>query len=222
MDAVLSLGDCNTCGIAPCKGDAYPERFARRLGGVVRNCGYTMSTVREASHFFRDFYANDTTLVTIQYGLVDSWETFAYAPYVLYYPDNPLRKLYRKLVKRYKKLCRQIGLKTVLGMAPVVPAAEYARRLTQIITACRSDTRIMLIETVPNRNESRNPAIRRYNEVLREVSAAHSQCQMLDAYAWFAAHRDTLYLDDTHINAQGHEWISRGLFALCGKANDPL
>jgi lysophospholipase L1-like esterase len=218
MDAVLSLGDCNTCGIAPCEGNAYPERFAQRLGGVVRNCGYTMSTLREAGYFFRDFYARDTTIVTIQYGLVDSWETFAYAPYVLYYPDNLLRKLLRKVVKRYKKLCRQMGLTTWLGTAPLVPVDEYVRRLKQIIAACRPDTRIVLIETAPNRNESRNPAIRRYNDALRNVAAAHPHCQILDTYDWFAAHRDTLYLDDTHINAQGHEWIANGLFALCSKA----
>ncbi|MBM4163443.1 MAG: SGNH/GDSL hydrolase family protein [Lentisphaerae bacterium] len=218
MESVLSLGDCNTCGIAPCEGNAYPERFAQLLGGVVRNCGYTMSTMREASYFFRDFYTHDTTIVTLQYGLVDSWETFAYAPYVLYYPDNLVRKLCRKVVKRYKKLCRQTGLNTWLGSAPLVPVEEYARRLTQIIEACRPDTRILLIETVPNRNESRNPAIRRYNDALRNVAAAHPRCQALDTYDWFATHRDTLYLDDTHINAQGHEWISRGLLDLCSNA----
>jgi lysophospholipase L1-like esterase len=218
MATILSLGDCNTRGIAPCEGNAYPERLAQRLGGVVRNCGYTMSTLREGCNFFRDFYAPDTTLVTIQYGLVDSWETVAHAPYVLYYPDNPLRKLLRKAVKRYKKLCRQTGLTAWLGTAPLVPLEEYARRLAQIIAACRADTRVVLIETAPNRNESRNPAIRRYNDALRNVAAAHPRCQILATYDWFAAHRDTLYLDDTHINAQGHDWIANDLFDLCSKA----
>lgn len=209
---ILSLGDCNTLGVQECQGSAYPERFARLIGADVRNCGFTMSTLREAKYFFRDFYDADTTIVTLQFGLVDSWETFIYSPYVLYYPDNPLRKLARKLVKKYKKICRQMGLNKRFGTAPVVSPELFSRILAELIAACRPDTRILLIEAMPNHEEHRNPAMRRYNGLLKEAAASDPRCRLVETYDLFSQHMDTLYADSTHINAKGHELVAQALF----------
>ncbi|MEI7900326.1 MAG: SGNH/GDSL hydrolase family protein [bacterium] len=211
---ILSLGDCNTLGVQECRGNAYPERFARLLGAEVCNCGFTMSTLREAKYFFRDFYDASTNIVTLQYGLADSWETFRYSPYVLYYPDNPLRKIARKAVKKYKKTCRQLGLNNRFGTAPVVPPEQFSRGLAEIIAACRPDTRILLIEIVPHSDEARTPAILKYNGLLKKAAASDPRCRLLEAYDLFAGHPDTLYADSTHINANGHELIAQALVKL--------
>lgn len=214
MNKILSLGDCNTLGIESCKGNAYPERFARRLGCDVCNCGFTMATLREAEYFFRDFYDRATNILTLQYGLVDSWETFVYSPYVLYYPDNPLRKILRKAVKRYKKTCRRLGLNAWLGTAPVVSPEMFSRGVHAIIAACRPDTRILLVETVPNLDASRNSAIQRYNRLLRAAAHSDPRCDLVETFDYFWEYKEGLYADDTHINGEGHEWIARGLYQL--------
>jgi len=207
--------------VQACRGNAYPEQLARRLGVGVCNCGCTMSTLREARYFFRDWYNAHTTLVTLNFGLVDSWETFRYAPYVLYYPDNPLRKLARKLVKKYKKSCRQWGLNARLGTAPVVAPAEYARRLAGLIAACRPSTRILLIEALPNCDTARNPALQRYNRLLHQAAAADARCRVVATFDRFAAQLDTLYLDPTHINAQGHALLAELLYQCHQEAPFP-
>eukprot|EP00481_Brizalina_sp_1-RS-2013_P002882 TRINITY_DN7670_c0_g1_i1.p1 TRINITY_DN7670_c0_g1~~TRINITY_DN7670_c0_g1_i1.p1 ORF type:complete len:103 (+),score=8.74 TRINITY_DN7670_c0_g1_i1:102-410(+) len=100
---VLALGDCNTLGIDNLENNSYPERFAKKYNCDIINCGYTMTTTNEAKYFFDKYYNNYVDVVLIQYGVVDSWKTFKYSPYVLYYPDNILRKIARKIVKKYKK-----------------------------------------------------------------------------------------------------------------------
>lgn len=214
---ILSLGDCNTLGIKECEGNAYPEQFAQMIGAESKNCGFTMSTLREAKHFFHDFYDSATNIVTIQYGLVDSWITFRHAPYVLYYPDNFLRKISRKVVKKYKKTCRQKGLNEKFGTKQVVPPDEFYNRLIKLIASCRSDTHIFLIETVPNNDESRNPNIQKYNALLKDAALSDSQCILIETYDYFFENKDVLYMDNTHMNVKGHEYIARKLFELYTK-----
>jgi len=115
MLKLLSIGDCNTLGIGSSEYNSYPERFSRQLKADCMNKGHTMCTTREGVHYFNDFYNDSFDLVTIQYGLADSWKTISHAPYVLYYPDSFLRKLGRKLSKKYKKIAKKLGLKRWLG-----------------------------------------------------------------------------------------------------------
>ncbi len=107
MSNILALGDCNTLGVKYLKENAYPEMFAKALEKTVENCGFTMSTTHEMLYFFENFKEQEKEIVLIQYGLVDSWKTFKYAPYVLYYPDNKIRKIFRKIVKKYKKIAKK-------------------------------------------------------------------------------------------------------------------
>ncbi len=211
---ILSLGDCNTLGVQNCEGNAYPEKFAKLLAADSCNCGFTMSTIREAKYFFRDFYDSDTNILTIQYGLVDSWKSFRFSPYVLYYPDNPFRKMARKMVKKYKKTCRNLGLNDRLGTLPVVPPEKFTASLREIIQMCRPDTKIILIETVPNLDESRNPAIQKYNALMKQVALSDERCSILEIYNDFDAKKDEFYIDPTHINEMGHECIAAKLFDL--------
>jgi lysophospholipase L1-like esterase len=208
---LLSLGDCNTLGIGDCQGNAYPERFAHMLNAELCNCGFTMSSLREGENFFNDYYDERVKIITLQYGLVDSWETFKYAPYVLYYPDNIFRKIARKLTKKYKKICKKMGLNRRLGTAPVLSPEIFSRKLETIKSACRPDTTILLIETVPNQDTSRNPAIYQYNKLLKKAAENDQRCLFVPLYEHFDQNR-MLYADKTHINASGHDYIANKLF----------
>jgi len=132
---LLALGDCNTLGVGALEHDTFVERFARHVGLEPVNLGYTMSTTREALRMFDERFGDDVAVLLIQYGLVDSWLTFKYSPYVLYYPDNPLRKYLRKAVKSLKKTARRVGLNRLIGERPVVPIPRYRRQLDTYRTA---------------------------------------------------------------------------------------
>lgn len=212
MAKILALGDCNTLGVEHFKRNAYPERFAKALGKSVNNCGFTMSTTNEMLHFFKDFKESDTEIILIQYGLVDSWETFKYAPYVLYYPDNVIRKIFRKIVKKYKKTAKKIGLNKLLGVSNVVDLEAYKHHLESVIHQS-TDCSVFLISTIPNLDISRNSAIMKYNEVLSELSEQYSHVDYVEVYQDFLNHPE-YYLDNTHMNEVGYEAITQKLLSV--------
>lgn len=213
MADILALGDCNIYGDVYFKGNAYPERFAKLIDKSLKNAGYTMSTTREMQYFFKDFYSKDTEIIFIQYGLVDSWVTFKYAPYVLYYPDYALRKIYRKIVKKYKKIAKSLKLYDLLGSHNVVGIEEYEKNIENILQSA-TDKKIILIDTVPSLQLFRNSAIQKYNHILTELTKKYDNCYKLDLYDEFLEHLDTYYIDDTHINDLGYDVITKKLFAL--------
>ena len=115
MNRAIAYGDCNTEGL---KGECFPlwpQIVCESEALELTNCGHTMSTTRELLEYNRAFPASQYAVAFVQYGLVDSWLTFRGAPYVLYYPDFPLRKLARKLVKKLKKLARVWQLQKACG-----------------------------------------------------------------------------------------------------------
>lgn len=213
MAYVLALGDCNTSGDVKFKDNAYPERFAKCISHDLKNCGYTMSTTREMQHFFHDFYTSDTHIILIQYGLVDSWKTFKYAPYVLYYPDYFFRKILRKIVKKYKKIAKSFKLNALFGAKNVVDVKEYENNIEKIILAA-ADSIVILIDTVPNHQLFRNSAIEEYNQVLDRLAEQYENCYKLDIYKDFLDNMDTYYLDETHINNIGYDVITEKILNL--------
>lgn len=209
MTTFLALGDCNTLGVQSC--NAYPQQLAAHLNIAVTNCGHTMATVREGQRLFCDHFNREAVaFVTVQFGLVDSWHTVRYAPYVLYYPDNVLRRLGRKLIKKYKKLGRKWGLNQLLGVAPVVPLPEYLDKIEQIIAVA---PQVFLLDTVPNKEDARNAAIQQYNAALTVLAQRFKHVHKVDLYDHFSQQMDTLYLDNTHINQAGHDYIAAQLKA---------
>jgi lysophospholipase L1-like esterase len=206
---LLSLGDCNTRGIAETESFAYPVQLARRLGVPVRNCGLAMATIREGWEHAQRQLSADTAYLTIQFGLVDSWLTFRGAPYVLYYPDNSRRRLLRKLVKRLKKSARKLGIHKWLGEAHVVSPEEYRARLIGIIQLARKrspDIRIALIATAPTIVPDRNPGIEKFNSVMRRV-AEEQKCRYIDGYSPFVG-KPELILDSVHLNREAHATVA--------------
>lgn len=209
MAAILSLGDCNMLGVGDLKHQSYPEIFGAKIDKNVQNCGYTMSSTREMIHFFHDFKDDATEIILIQYGLVDSWKTFKYAPYVLYYPDSKLRKFFRKIVKKYKKIAKSIGLNDWLGTQNVVPIDEYVANIEYVIQHSKH-CKIFLIDTLPNLETYRNAEIMKYNSKMQEISDHHKNVYKVDVYYDFLGRND-LYLDTTHPNKIGIERIVENL-----------
>lgn len=218
MSEILALGDCNTLGIQSLVDNAYPERFAKALNKTVDNCGFTMATTNEMLHFFQDFKEKETKIILIQYGLVDSWQTFTYAPYVLYYPDNSIRKIFRKIVKKYKKSAKRIGLNRLLGVSNVVDIETYESNLESLIQRSK-DCTIFLISTIPNLDTSRNSEIVRYNEVLSKLSEQHTHVYNVEVYSDFLNHPE-YYLDNTHMNEQGYEHITQKILSVYFKSRE--
>jgi lysophospholipase L1-like esterase len=207
---ILALGDCNTFGNVDYENNSFPERFAKKMNAHIKNCGYTMSTTREMKYFAEE-NIDEADIVLIQYGLVDSWKTFKYAPYILYYPDNKLRKLYRKIVKKYKKIAKKLTLNSLLGTENVVPEQEYKDNIEQLILKY-PNKKFILIDTIPNKELSRNHEIIKYNFILEQLSILYSNCYYVKIYDLFLEKFDEYYLDNTHINNKGYDVIALELF----------
>lgn len=206
---LVAYGDCNTLGFRECEGRAWPEIVAKSLGAEVKNLGNTMSTTREMSEFVRDFPPAGYDVAFIQYGLVDSWLTFRHSPYVLYYPTNPARKLWRKIVKKIKKWARILRVHDVLGWQNVVPKDEYLARIERTIAA-NPRTQFMLVATAPNHDRPRNPRIEEYNAGLAALAARFPNAHYIDVYGEILAGLDHLYYPDgTHLNDEGQQLVAR-------------
>ena len=208
---ILALGDCNTLGIQESLHNAFPEKIAEKLKAEVVNLGHTMATTREGVELYNTVKDEKFDLILISFGLTDSWETFRYAPYVLYYPDNAWRKLRRKLVKKYKKIGRRLGFKKIFGAEPVVPETEYLSNLKYIVEGSK-DAMILVLDTLPKKEEDRNVSIKKYN-VLLDQMAAFDHVKRLYLYDYFDEHRE-LYLDKTHLNDEGYEYIADRAYEL--------
>ena len=213
---LLSIGDCNTLGVNGFVGHAYPELTAAHLGWAVTNCGTTMSTTREGIYLWRDHRGDDVAVITVQFGLVDSWKTVRYAPYVLYYPGGVWRRFGRRLAKKYKKIARTLGLRRLLGDGNVVPLDEYCANISCILDG---EPRVpcILIDTMPNEETFRNPEIQRYNRALDDLCEGRPHCHRLRLYDLFDGRYSALYHDPTHINAEGHELVAGRLTELVAR-----
>jgi len=211
--SVLFLGDCNTLGTPDIEGKAYPEQFANEFRALAINCGHTMTTVREGSEYLASRFTKNTDAVCLQYGLVDSWKTFKFSPYILYYPDSRRRKFARKLVKKFKKWCKSLGLNALIGEDNVVPVSEYRNRILSFIEHCAPKP-LVLIETVPNKDISRNAEIRRYNAALKELAAQHEHVWLLPIYDDFCETMSEHYSDPTHLSETGHAHVAKKLSKL--------
>lgn len=210
--SIVAYGDCNTLGYASCEYDAYPERLGRLLPARVLNLGRTMASTRELVRYARDFPPDKHTIAMINYGLVDSWISFRNAPYVLYYPDNWLRKLLRVAVKKIKRICTRSGIAARLGPANVVPPDEFERNIASIVSTHPNVT-FVLLSAFPNLDETRNPAIQAYNEILSRIARDHPHNAIhLDLYNALFEQRSGFFCEDgTHINSGGHDFVAHSI-----------
>ncbi len=206
---LLAIGDCNTLGAKALQNKSYPEKIGELLGAEVRNLGHTMATTREGVQLLKN-HLGDADCIFIQFGLVDSYKTFKYSPYILYYPDTFFRKQLRSIVKKYKKVCRKVGLNTLLGEVNVVPAEEYERNLRHLVEHAQPRT-VFLIETIPNKQLERNGEIRRYNQIMKSICQEYDHCYTVELYDLFARRLTEYYQDATHSNNEGYECIAHAI-----------
>lgn len=143
----------------------------------------------------------------LQFGVADSHMTFRYAPYVLYYPDSSSRKIFLNIVKKYKKLAKRYGLNQRFGAAHAVPEHEYRANFLKMIDYC-GDRVVILPETIPHQDTFRNPAIKRYNEILEDLSRPRDNCIHVKIFNDLVPNIGSLYLDEGHPNRQGYELIA--------------
>ncbi len=204
---IIAVGDCNTLGTKTFESNSYPEILGTLLNAKVTNLGHTMATSREGIRLLHDRLKEGDSVIVIQFGLVDSYQTFKYSPYVLYYPDNILRKQLRSLTKKFKKICRNIGLNKKLGEINVVPIEEYESNIRKMIEIALPRT-ILLLDTIPNKQEYRNSEIQRYNKCLDKICRDFPQCIKVDLYAKFHQCYDNYYMDETHANEAGYRYIA--------------
>ncbi len=203
---ILALGDCNIVGANSFKGKNYVDLVSEALKSEALNLGITMSTTREGKILFDEYRDKSPQILIIAYGLVDSWKTFRFAPYVLYYPDNVLRKIARKVVKKYKKIARKLGLNELLGQKYVVAPKEYVNNIEYMV---KPSKRVFLIETPPHLVETfRNPDIAYYNSLLQEIAKRHEHAEVINIYEDFAKD-NSLYLDEIHLNQKGYDLVAK-------------
>ncbi|MBL3558321.1 MULTISPECIES: SGNH/GDSL hydrolase family protein [Marinobacter] len=208
MNGCIAYGDCNTEGLKDYHEPVWPEMVAEHLGLALTNCGHTMSTTRELLRYAEAFPPRNYKLAFIQYGLVDSWLTFRGAPYVLYYPDSPRRKLARKLVKKLKKWARSFHLQDRWGAVEQVPLEEYLGNIEQVVRSA-PDTLFVLVATPPNLDEPRNPLIERYNEGIKYLATQEPNAVSADAYhRLWQRKMSTLMTDGTHLTFEGHRLVA--------------
>lgn len=201
---ILALGDCNTRGIDECYQNAYPELIAKELKGDVINMGHTMATTREAIELFNQVKDQSFDLVLISFGLTDSWKTFKFAPYVLYYPDNFFRKILRKIVKKFKKIGKKLNFIKFLGEESVVPKKEYIDNI-QFILENLKNSKVFILDTLPKEESYRNISIQEYNKLL-DLFNTFNNVERIKLYDYFDLHRE-LFLDKTHLNQKGNQYI---------------
>lgn len=204
----IAYGDCNTEGIRQFTGRLWAQRVADALDMPLTNCGHTMSTTRELRHYAQHYPPSQYRVAMIQYGLVDSWLTFRGAPYVLYYPDSPRRRLARKMVKKLKKWARRFHLQARLGAVEQVPLEEYLSTLRAVVKSAPK-TLFVLVGTAPNLDDTRNPRIRRYNAALKELAGRCDNTLYVNAFDEIWALRETtLMRDGTHLTDEGHALLA--------------
>jgi len=206
---LYAVGDCNTGGAdALPKGESLPDQLAAILesSGVnvnMTNLGLTMTTTREGvTKVNNDVHAPDFLL--INFGLVDAWITAIPQCYVLYYPDNGVRKFSRKVLKMVKKVLRNPTLNKMVRRGEVVPAEEYVDNFRQMIRIVRSrnpNVKILLWgTTLSTDNPQRNENIRRYNKLLDSLAQEEDVLYLDIENIVTTMDTEDSYLDNVHLS----------------------
>jgi lysophospholipase L1-like esterase len=202
----VALGGCNTIGEVHNMGNAYPERVAQAKGWQVENYGYTMCSTREGLQFFELKDAKNADVLSIQYGGVDCWLTFKGSPFVLYYPDSPWRKFLRKIVKKIKKYARKLHWHKFVGKTNVVPIEEYIANIQYMLEHSKAKY-ILLIDTYPNQDKTRESRILNYNQALQQL-ADNKRVIYIENYWQLDAELDLNFDDSTHMSDRGQQILT--------------
>lgn len=207
MIGILAIGDCITSGVGHCLNNSYPEKIGIALDIPVKNFGRAMFSSREGLALLKDKDSDEVDCIFIQFGLKDAYKTFKYSPNIPYYPDNFLRKKVRKVVKKYKKTCRKIGLNKLLGEVNVISEQEYRHNVSLMVELCKGK-QVILPEIIPHQESYRNTSIQQYNTILEQIAKNNDNCLLIKLYDDFLQKMPEYYLDMVHPNELGYSFIS--------------
>lgn len=221
MQGILAIGDCITSGVSNCLGNSYPERVGMALNVPVKNCGKAMCSSREGIALLRDNESDEFDCVFIQFGLKDAYSTFKYSPNILYYPDNFMRKQLRSIVKKYKKICKKIGLNEILGTAKVVPEDDYRQNISAMVDRCHGK-QVVLPEIIPSQELYRNESLQQYNKILEHIAKSRSNCLYVSLLDDFLKTIPEYYLDVGHPNESGYHHISEKILERLESQNNTI
>lgn len=216
---ILAIGDCNTCGIG---GHNVPDfltqllRDHRNQEMSTNNLGAAMYTTREGVEIAQQI-GEDAELLLLSFGLVDAWITSVPNLYVGYFPDNPVKRQGRKLLKSLKKKLRGKALRKVIPVGPVVEEEEFVNNLTRIIDTLRAhnpDLRILLWGSAPTLDDERNVILEQYDEILRQTAARYNG-RYLDTKQVVAPHpRDQMFNDPVHLSEKACLLVAKAMLPL--------
>ncbi len=113
----------------------------------------------------------------------------------------------RNIVKKYKKTARNIGVNKRLGEARGVSEKEYRINYSVMIERC-GDKLVIMPETIPRHETSRNPAIKQYNRLIENIASSRDTCIVIKLFDDFLANMNGFYLDMGHPNEIGYEHIA--------------
>lgn len=217
---VLALGDCNTSGITfPPIGNTIVDKFCHHLeqqgySTTSQNLGAGMATTREGVLLAR-LKAECADVAIINFGLVDTWITSIPRFYVLCYPNNPLRKRARKLLKFVKRRLRSPWLRRFIPVGPVVPIDEYTEKIDEMISLVRAKNpraTILLWGSPPVQNDpARNANLERYNKQLALIAQDTNSLFVPTTPLVQKLSNETAYLDEVHLNEDATEAIASKL-----------
>ncbi len=214
---LYAVGDCNTEGFhALPKEDNIPEQLSsifKASGQNIQliNLGHTMTTTREGLDRVRNEVQSPDYLL-INFGLVDAWVTSIPQVYIPYYPDNRFRKLGRKILKTTKKRLRHKIFNALVSRGEVVSPKEYVHNIDEMIRIARcrnSEVKILLWGTTfALNNPQRNVNIRRYNELLKDLSRSRNTLFLDIEEIVDSLPIEEAYLDDVHLSARSSVLIA--------------
>ncbi len=217
---VMAVGDCNTWGIAePPVGNTILDKFCRQLdlyglATASQNLGCGMATSREGITRMQ-LDAEPADVVLLNFGLVDTWMTTIPRIYILYYPDNFLRKRLRKLLKFVKRRLRNPRLRSFVPVGPVVTLDEYAENFRTMIALSRAKNphaTVLLWGSPPVQGDpARNANLQRYNQCLQSVARETGSAYVDTDILINQLPADSAYLDAVHLSETATQAIAEQL-----------
>lgn len=216
---ILAIGDCNTCGIG---GHNVPDLLSQYLCDFqdtkinVTNLGAAMYTTREGIERAQQI-TEDPGLLLLSFGLVDAWITSIPKVYISYYPDNPIKRQGRKLLKSLKKKLRSETLRKLIPVGPVVEEKEFIENITQIIEDLRAknpELQILLWGAAPTQDSARNAILERYDDILRQTAELYygkylDTKQLVKPYP-----RDQMFDDAVHLSEEACQLVAKAMLPL--------
>jgi len=217
---ILAFGDCNTSGIDEAPLENLGNTFVsflkdKNINAALTNHAKAMFTTREGVNASKDV-TGPADILLINFGLVDAWVTTMPNKYILYYPDNILRKYARKLLKSLKKRLRHKAFKNIVSRGHVVPVEEYTDNIKTIIKNVQKNApnvKVVLwgIAPIPL-DKQREQITTLYDKALITLASDLNFTYINTRSLFQNQDMDTLYFDGIHINKKGQTLVVEDIY----------